>query len=81
MIALEVSLGAGLLASVGPRLVSLTAVAVIVGVIHPVMAWVTAREPMAVALYLRSLWWADYYPPHAGLRARRRRRPTLPALS
>ena len=81
VVAIEASLAVGLLASVGPRLVTFAAVALIVGVVHPVMVWLTNREPMAVAVYARSLRWRDYYPAHGGLRASHRARPTLPPLT
>ena len=88
VIALESTIAIGLVATVGPRLVTLAAVAVIVGLVHPVMAWVTSKDPLATAIYIRSLGWRDYYaahaPAHAALRARNRARarvkPTLPRL-
>ena len=73
VLALEVTVAVGLLMSVGPRLVTLGVVALVVGVIHPTMAWLTARDPMATAVYVRSLRWRAYYPPHADPRAAVRR--------
>ena len=78
VIALEATLAAGLLFTVGPRLVTLAVVAAIVGVLHPTMVWVTSRDPLATAIYVRSLRWRDFYPPHGALRTRGRVHPTLP---
>ena len=72
VIALESTIAIGLVATVGPRLVTLAAVAVIVGFVHPVMAWVTSKDPLATAIYIRSLGWRDDYAAHAGPRARAR---------
>lgn len=85
VLALEVTVAAGLLMSVGPRLVTLGIVLLVVGVVHPTMAWLTARDPMATAVYVRSLRWRAYYPPHADPRAALRRasraRVSLPPLT
>lgn len=85
VIALEVTVAAGLLMSVGPHLITLGIVALVVGVIHPTMAWLTARDPMATAVYVRSLRWRAYYPPHAdprtALRRASRARVSLPPLA
>jgi type IV secretory pathway TrbD component len=80
VIALEATIAIGLVATVGPRLVTLAAVAVIVGLIHPVMAWATSKDPLATAVYVRSLRWRDYYAPHAGMRSKGRVKPTLPRV-
>lgn len=32
--------------------------------VHSAAAWVTARDPQISAVYLRSLFVRDYYPPH-----------------
>jgi type IV secretory pathway TrbD component len=85
VLALEVTVALGLFLSVGPRLVTLGVVALVVGVVHPTMVWLTARDAMATAVYMRSLVWRAYYPPHAdpraGLRRASRARPTLPSVS
>jgi type IV secretory pathway TrbD component len=80
VIALEATIAIGLVATVGPRLVTLLAVGLIVGVVHPVMAWLTSKDPLATAVYVRSLAWRDYYAPQGGVRARGRVRPTLPRV-
>ena len=78
VIALEGTLAAGLLFTVGPQLVTLAVVVAIVSVLHPAMAWVTSRDPLATAIYVRSLRWRDFYAPHGTLRTRGRAGPTLP---
>ncbi len=80
VIALEGTVAAGLIFTVGPRLVTLAVIVAIVSVIHPVMVWVTSRDPLATAIYVRSLRWRDYYAPHGTLRTRGRVDPTLPHL-
>ena len=80
MIALEATIAIGLVATVGPRLVTLLAVGLIVGVVHPVMAWLTSKDPLSTAIYVRSLGWRDYYAPHGGVSARGRVKPTLPRV-
>ena len=78
VIALEGTIAAALVFTVGPRLVTLAVIVVIVLVIHPAMAWATSRDPLATAIYVRSLRWRDYYAPHGTLRTRGRVNPTLP---
>lgn len=80
VIALETTIAIGLVATVGPRLITVAVVALIVGVVHPVMAWVTSKDPLATAVYVRSLRWKDYYAPHGGVRGRPHVRPSLPRL-
>ena len=80
VIALEATVAIGLVATVGPRVATVLAVVLIVGVVHPIMAWLTSKDPLATAVYVRSLRWRDYYAPHAGVRARARVRPTLPRV-
>lgn len=71
VIAFEGTLVAGLLFSVGPHFVTLLVAAVVVLVIHPTMAWLTARDPQITEVYLRSRAYADYYAPHALASSRR----------
>jgi type IV secretory pathway TrbD component len=72
VIAFEGTLVAGLLFSVGPHLVTLLVAAVVVLVIHPTMAWLTARDPQVTEVFLRSRAYADYYAPHASVASRHR---------
>lgn len=82
VLALEVSIAAGLLFSVGPRFVTVGIVALVVAVVHPLMAWLTAKDPQVTVIYARSLTWRAYYPPHADpratLRNASRTRPSVP---
>lgn len=68
VIALEGTIAVGILFTVGPRLVTLVVIVAIVSIIHPAMAWVTSRDPLATSIYVRSLRWHDYYAPHGALR-------------
>ena len=85
VLALEVTVAVGLLMSVGPHIATLGVVVLVIAVIHPTMAWLTTRDPMATAVYVRSLRWRAYYPPHADPRAAigraSRARATLPPLT
>jgi type IV secretory pathway TrbD component len=71
VIAFEGTLIAGLLFSVGPQLTTLLVAAAVVLVVHPTMAWLTARDPQITEVYLRSRSYADYYVPHAAVTTRR----------
>jgi hypothetical protein len=39
--------------------------AFVVLVIHPTMAWLTAKDAMVVEIYMRSRAYRDFYAPHA----------------
>jgi len=65
VIALEATLCAALLFGVGPTALTIACLAVVVVVVHPVAVWLTARDPQAVELYLRSRAYADFYAPLA----------------
>jgi type IV secretory pathway TrbD component len=73
----EVSTVGFLFFVVGFRLVTFVDAAVWVLVLHPLMAWVSARDPLLPALYIRSLTAKDYYAPNAA----HRRKPTSPKPS
>jgi type IV secretory pathway TrbD component len=76
---LEATLCLAIVFGVGLNAVSLGLLAVVVLVLHPTMVWVTAWEPLATELYVRSRAYADYYAPHAALHQRSPRpRPSLP---
>lgn len=51
--------------AVGFHLATFFAAAVWVLVLHPLMVWVNAKDPLLAALYVRSLGGKDYYAPHA----------------
>ena len=44
-------------------------VAFVVLVLHPIMIWLTAKDPEVTQVYSRSHRYADFYAPHGALRA------------
>jgi type IV secretory pathway TrbD component len=83
VIALEGTLCLAVLFGVGFSFVTAALVALVVLVIHPVMVWVTAKDPQATEIAIRSRAYEDFYAPHAALGISRggrsaRPRPTLP---
>jgi type IV secretory pathway TrbD component len=79
VLGLEATLIVAVLSTGGLTVVSLFVVAVIVCVVHPVMVWVTANDPQATEIYLRSRRYADFYAPHAvPWRVAPRPRPSIP---
>ena len=54
----------GLLIVVGLHVTTLALAAVYVGVVHLLVVRATAFDPAITAVYIRSLRFADYYPPH-----------------
>lgn len=80
---LEFTLCLAVTLGVGLSLPALCLVAVVVLVIHPTLVWVTARDPLATEVYMRSRSYADYYAPHSSAHAvfykrALRPRPSLP---
>ena len=71
VIAFEATLVMGLLFSVGPRLATLLIAAIVVLILHPTMAWLTARDPQITEVYVRSRAYADYYAPHVTVASER----------
>lgn len=67
--ALEFTLCLTLLLGVGVRLPTICLVAVVVLLIHPTLVWLTARDPLATQVYVRSRGYADYYAPHVSVHA------------
>lgn len=57
-----------LLIVVGIHVVTLLLALMYVGVIHALVARATASDPEITAVYIRSLRYRDYYPPHAHAR-------------
>lgn len=51
--------------AIGFHLATVIAAAVWVLVLHPLMVWINAKDPLLAALYVRSLTAKDYYAPHA----------------
>lgn len=67
VIAIEGTLCLAVLFGVGLSVVTAGIIALILLVIHPVLAWSTSRDPQASEIYLRSHAYADYYAPQPGL--------------
>lgn len=79
VIAMEGTICLALVFGVGLHLATLALVALVGIVIHPVMTWVTARDPQATEIYVRAHSYRDHYAPHAELHgAVRPPRPSLP---
>ena len=69
-----------LLCSRGIGLGTLGIVALVVAVIHPVMVWLTAKDPQATQVFARSRRYADFYSPHGPVRMARAPRPSIPTV-
>lgn len=81
--ALEFTLCLALVLGIGVHLPTVCFVAVVALLMHPTLVWLTARDPLATQIYVRSRAYADYYAAHgsahAGLEVRvPRPRPSLP---
>ena len=50
---------------IGVGFATLLVAVVWVAVIHPVMVWINAKDPLLAMLYVRSLTGKDFYCPHA----------------
>jgi type IV secretory pathway TrbD component len=55
----------GLLVVVGLHVTTIALAAMYIGVVHVLLVRATASDPEITAVYLRSLRYQDYYPPHA----------------
>lgn len=66
--------------AIGFHLVTLLIAIGWAAVIHPLMVWISAKDPLLAVLYVRSLSAADYYAPAAHRTAPppRRVRPSIP---
>lgn len=81
VIAMEGTICLALVFGVGLHLATLALVVLVVAVAHPVMAWVTAKDPQATEIYVRAHAYRDHYAPHAELNgAVRAPRPSLPRV-
>jgi type IV secretory pathway TrbD component len=58
----------GLVIVVGLHVVTVVFAMLYLGVVHALMARATAHDPAITAVYIRSLRYRDYYPPHAHAR-------------
>lgn len=82
VIALEATVCLGLLLGAGPRLPTLGVCAAIVMILHPTMAWLTAKDSLATEIYVRSRAYRDFYAPQpAARRGGRSPRPSVPRIT
>lgn len=82
VIALEATMCLGLLFGAGPKLPTLGVCAAIVLVLHPTMAWLTAKDSLATEIYVRSRAYRDFYAPQpTARRAGRSPRPSVPRIT
>jgi type IV secretory pathway TrbD component len=80
VIAVEATLCLALVCGAGPRLPTFAVCSFVVLALHPTMAWLTAKDPSVLEIYLRSRAYRDFYAPHAPvLRPGRRAKPSIPA--
>jgi type IV secretory pathway TrbD component len=76
----EATLCFALLCSRGIGLGTLGIVALVVAVIHPVMVWLTAKDPQATQVFARSRRYADFYATHSAEATVRAPRPSIPRV-
>lgn len=80
VIAVEGTLCLALICGAGPHLPSFAICAFVVLVLHPTMAWLTAKDPLVVEIYMRNRGYRDFYLPHATVRqSGHRPQPSVPA--
>ena len=80
VIALETTLCLALILGVGLALATFAVVGIIVALVHPVMVWLTTKDPLTTEVYLRSRSYADFYAPHASVNGSTPRpRPSIPS--
>lgn len=72
VIALEGTVCLAVLFGVGFSLATMGLVALVALVIHPIMVWVTAKDPQATEIAIRSRAYDDFYAPHGALDGSRR---------
>ena len=80
VIAIEATLCLALVCGAGPHLPTLAICAFVILALHPTMAWLTAKDPLMVEIYMRSRAYRDFYVPHATVqRPGRKARASIPA--
>lgn len=80
VIALEATICLALICGAGPRLPTFAICAFVVVVVHPTVAWLTAKDPVVVEIYMRSRAYRDFYTAHPMiLCAGRRAHPSIPS--
>ena len=67
VLGVEGTLCLAVLFGVGISLATAGLVAFVALVLHPVMVWVTAKDPQATEIAVRSHAYGDFYAPHAAL--------------
>jgi type IV secretory pathway TrbD component len=79
VIALEATLCLALVCGAGPRLPTFVICAFVVLALHPTMVWLTAMDPIASEVYVRSRTYQDFYAPHpTAASVGRASRPSVP---
>lgn len=79
VIAIEGTIAAALVFGVGLSLLTVGLIVLVWLLVHPVMVWITGKEPQASEVFLRARRYADFYAPQSGLsQAHRRPRPSIP---
>lgn len=77
---MEATLCFALLCSRGIGLATLGIVFLVIVVIHPVMVWLTSKDPQATQVFARSRRYADFYAPHDNGAKSRAPRPSIPRV-
>jgi type IV secretory pathway TrbD component len=76
----EATLCFALLCSQGIGIGTVGVVAFVVAFVHPVMVWLTAKDPQATQVFARSRRYADFYAPHSAEMGTRTPRPSIPKV-
>lgn len=78
VIVLEATAVFALVLGLGVHVATVALALGIVVVLHPALVWLTARDPQAVDVYLRSRVYDDFYAPHESLARARAKRARAP---
>jgi type IV secretory pathway TrbD component len=78
---LEAILIFALLVGIGLHAMTIVLAVVIAVVLHPTMAWVTAKDAHATRVYARSVTLKDYYPAHGRMHSAPSVHPSIPVIS
>ena len=77
----EAAIVLALVVGVGLHLATVLMAVIVVLAIHPVMAWLTANDPLVTRIYLRSLGLHDFYAAQGALLSRPRSvSPSIPVV-
>ena len=77
---MEATLCFALLCSRGIGLATLGIVLLVLAVIHPIMVWLTVKDPQATQVFARSRRYADFYAPHGSRTTARAPQPSIPRV-